>query len=134
MEEFKAGDLVFLTRAFEDYVRDKHPIVPILANRIAKVEEVIDWRSEKGRAIKAARIRSGLWKDLPIEESRYILSVYYHDMPGRNGQKGVAERGKAMFARHPKTGEPFFEKCPDWIFREIAKKCESFTVELLNVP
>jgi len=46
---------------------------------------------------------------------------------------GVAERGVPMFKNNPKTGDPFFEKVPDWIYKEILKKCETFDVELKNV-
>lgn len=131
MEDFKAGDLVFLTRAFDTYVRVKNPLIrPVLTNRLAKIEEIIDWGSDKGKAIKAARIKSGKWAGLPMDDCQYLLSVFYHELPGRNGGVGVAERGKVMFSKNPKTGEPFFEKVPDWIYREIVKKCESFTVEL----
>ena len=128
---FKAGDLVFLTRAFDEYVRRKNAWVkPVLTNRIAKIEEIIDWGSDKGKAIREARVKSGKWHDLPIEDSKYVLSVYYHDMVGRKGQKGVAERGVVMFSRDPASGDVFFVKIPDWIYKEIVKKCETFTVEL----
>ena len=38
-----------------------------------------------------------------------------------------------MFRYDPATGKPFFEKIPDWIYREMMKKCESFTVEKRDV-
>lgn len=130
-EDIKSGDLLFLTETFNDYIHEKHPSSKIiLTYRLAKLEEIIDWDSDKGKKIKAARILSGKWKDLPLEENKYIVSVYYHDLIGRKGEKGVAERGVAMFRFHPKTGAPFFEKVPDWIYKEIMKECEKFDVEL----
>lgn len=130
-ENIKPGDLVFLTTAFENYIREKHPKTGIpLVNRLAKVEEIIDWNSEKGKKIKEVREKSGKWKDLSIEDSKYILSIYYHDLKGRKGQYGVVERGVSMFKNHPKTGNSFFEKIPDWIFKLIMEKCETFDVEL----
>lgn len=132
-ENIKPGDLVFLTIAFENYIREKHPKTGIhLVNRLAKVEEIIDWNSEKGKKIKRARELSGKWKDLPIEDSKYILSIYYHDLKGRKGESGVVERGVSMFKNHPKTGSSFFEKVPDWIYKLIMEKCETFDVELRN--
>ena len=132
-EDIKPGDLLFLTRAFEDYFRQRNPSSKIsLVNRIAKLEEIIDWASDKGLKIKKAREDSGKWKDLPIEDNKYIVSIYYHDLVGRNKEKGVVERGVPMFRCNPKTGAPFFEKVPEWIYKEIIRKCETFEVELKN--
>jgi hypothetical protein len=130
-DKVKPGDLLFLTDAFHKYMSKKFIGSKItLTNRLAKLEEIIDWRSVKGKKIKAARIKSQKWKDLPIEENKYIVSVYYHDLIGRKGQEGVIERGVAMFRYDPKSGKPFFVKVPDWIFKEINKKCEVFMLEL----
>lgn len=129
--EFKPGDLLLLTGAFNAYFHKKHKNSKIvLTNRLAKLEEIIDWDSEKGRMIKAARIKSGKWKNLPLEENKYIISIFYHDLSGRDGQRGVVERGVAMFQGHPETGTPFFDKIPNWLYKEIMKKCEEFDVEL----
>jgi len=130
-DDIKSGDLLFLTGAFDIYFHEKHKGSKIvLVNRLAKLEEVIDWDSPKGKIIKTARIKSGKWKNLPLEENKYIISIYYHDLIGRNSERGVVERGVAMFRSHPKTGIPFFEKVPDWMYKEIMKKCEEFDVEL----
>jgi hypothetical protein len=129
-EELKPGCLVFLTKSYDEYFHKRHPEAKIsLVNRIARLEEIIDWGSSKGQKIKQARVLSGKWKDLPIEENKYILSVYYHELIGRKGQRGVAERGVSMFRFHPQTKEAFFEKIPDWIYIEIMKKCEEFKIE-----
>jgi hypothetical protein len=93
------------------------------------LEDIIDWDSEKGKLIKEAREKSGKWTSLPIEASKYIVSVYYPDLIGRKGEAGVAERGKPMFRHHPESGEAFFEKLPDWMYRDIMKQCETFTVK-----
>lgn len=128
---FAAGDLVILTQAYEEYMFNKNQDLSVsLVNRLAKIEEIIDWNSKKGKIIKAAREKSGKWKGLPIEDNRYILSIYYHDLIGRNKKRGVIQRGVPMFSCSPKNGAPFFEEVPDWMYREIAKKCETFTVEL----
>lgn len=130
-QKIKPGDLLFLTEAFHKYIMKKYPRSKlILTNRLAKLEEIIDWNSIKGKNLKAARIKSGKWKDLPIEENKYLLSVYYHNIVGRKGEEGVAERGVAMFRYDPKSKSPFFVKVPDWIYKEIMKKCEDFRVEL----
>jgi len=136
--EYKAGDLVFLTQDYENYIYERNLRLTIrtayrpgnikLVNRIAKIEEIIDWNSPKGQRLKRLRIKSGKWADLPMDECKYIMSVYYHDLTGRNGEAGVAERGQPMFERSPIDGKPFFIKVPDWIYREIQKKCETFEI------
>jgi hypothetical protein len=123
------GELFFLTSAYERYVLQRTDKLKVsLVNRIAKLEQIIDWDSESGKRIKDARIKSGKWKDLPLEDNKYIFSVYYHDLRGRNNQEGVIERGVSMFSKDPKTGEPFFIKMPGWIFKEIQMKCVTFEV------
>ena len=124
------GDLFFLTQEYESYVYARNPKLKLsLVNRLAKLEEVIDWNSLKGKKIKALREQSGKWKGLPLEDNRYIFSIYYHDIDGRNDQKGVIERGVPLFSKDPKTEAPFFVKVPDWLFKEIIKKCENFDVQ-----
>jgi hypothetical protein len=130
-EDIKPGDMVFLTKAYEDYFRQKNITSHIpIANRLAKLEEIIDWDSPKGQRIKEIRINSGKWAKLPLEDNRYIISIYYHELVGRKNQQGVIERGVPMFRYHPETKQAFFDKVPDWIFKEILKKCEVFQVEL----
>lgn len=127
--DVKPGDLVFLTQAYESYVFARNPKLTIsLVNRLAKLEEIIDWNSDKGQKIKKAREETDKWKDLPLEECKYIFSIYYHELDGRKEKKGVVERGMPLFEKDPKTGESFFVKVPDWIYKEISKKCETFKV------
>ena len=127
--DINIGDLVFLTKDYENYWKKKNPQSKIrLVNRIAKLEILIDWDTETGQRIKKARLESGKWNGLPLEDSRYIFSIYYHDVKGRKGQQGTIDR-VPMFSKDPETGKDFFVKVPDWIFREISKECEKFNVE-----
>lgn len=131
--DIQIGDLVLLTQAYEEYMYDRNPGLKVsLVNRIAKLEDIIDWDTPRGRMLKEARLKSGKWKGLPLEDNRYIFSIYYHDLTGRNGKRGVVERGVPMFSCHPKTGAPFFEKMPSWLYREILKPCERFELEEKN--
>lgn len=125
----RPGSLVFLTQAYERYVLERNPnLVVGLVNRLAKLEEIIDWESDKGKKIKAARLQSGKWGGLPLEDNRYVFSVYYHDLIGRNGKPGVIET-TSLFSKDPKTGEPFFVLVPDWISKELLAKNKQFSVE-----
>lgn len=131
MDDLSEGDLVFLTQAYERFMFRRNPKMKVsLVNRLARLEEIIDWTSSKGRKIKAARIKSGKWRGLPLEDNRYIFSVFYPDLMGRNGQKGVISRGVPLFSKDPKTGDPFFQKVPEWFYREIARACDRFDIEL----
>ena len=128
-----AGDLVCLTRAYEDHVKRSNPFTGThFENRIAKIEEIIDWGSDKGKILKEARLKTGKWVNLPLEDNKYILSVYYPELIGRKGEKGVIERGVASFSKDPDTGALFFIKLPDWMFREIAAKCRELNIEWKN--
>jgi hypothetical protein len=138
-DQFKAGDLVLLTQEYENYVYERNPRLTIptehrpgglkLVNRIAKIEEILDWDSPKGRKIRELRVKSGKWVSLPMEDCKFLVSTYFHDLKGRNGEQGVAERGQPMFSKNPDTGAPFFVKVPDWIYKEMVKKCETFDVQ-----
>lgn len=135
----EAGDLVFLTQEYENYVYERNPRMTVpteyrpgnvkLVNRLAKIEEIIDWNSPNGIKIKEKRIKSGKWVNLPLEDCKFIISIYYHDLMGREGESGVAQRGQPMFEKNPTTGAPFFVKVPAWIYREIVKKCETFKIQ-----
>jgi len=131
MDDLQPGDLLFLTADYDKYVRGKHKDLKIiLTNRLAKLEEIIDWSSPKGKIIKEAREKSGKWENLPIEECKYLITIYYHDLKGRKGQSGVTERCIPLFRTHPRTNEPFFLKAPDWVYKDIMSKCQSFDVQL----
>jgi hypothetical protein len=135
----KAGDLIFLTQDYENYVyehnlrmtipTERRPAGIRLVNRLAKIEEIIDWDTPKGQKILELRKKSGKWEGLSMMDCKYIISVYYHDLTGRNGEKGVAERGQPIFDKDPVTGAPFFVVVPDWILKEILKKCETFNIQ-----
>jgi hypothetical protein len=129
----KPGDIVFLTKAFDTYMHDKHKTLTIcFINRLAKLEEIIDWGSDKGKKIKEARVQSGKWTGLPLDDCKYIFSIYYHDVTGRDGKSGVIERGVPLFDKHPTTQESFFSRIPEWLFKELAKQCERFEIEIKN--
>lgn len=129
MNDLSPGDLVFLTQAYENYVFERHPDLKVgLVNRLAKLESVIDWNSESGKKIMAARLKSGKWKDFPIEDCKYMFSIYYHELAGREGKKGVIET-TPLFSKDPKTGEAFFIKAPDWLMKDILAKSRQFEVK-----
>ena len=128
-EEVMPGDLVFLTQEYENYVCKRNPKMTLgLVNRLAKLEEIIDWNSPKGKEIKELRLKSGKWDKLPLEDNKYMFSIFYHELIGRNNKPGVIAP-EPLFGKDPETGAPFFIKVPDWIYKEILKKCKTFEVE-----
>lgn len=129
------GDLVFLTTHYNSYKHKKIKNLNVsYSNRLAKLEDIIDWDSDRGQKIKSARNKSGLWKNLSIEDNKYILSIYYPELIGRSGQKGIIERGVPMFLKDPGTEKPFFLKAPEWLYKEISKQCEKFNIEWKDGP
>lgn len=129
--DFQQGDLVFLTVAYERYMYERNPNIQIsFVNRLARIEDIIDWESPRGQKIKRMRLSSGKWDGLPLEDNKYLLSIYYHDLKGRNGQNGVIESSVPSFSKHPKTGDCLFVKVPDWIYRQLMSKCQTFDVEI----
>jgi hypothetical protein len=134
-DEFRPGDLVFLTKAYEDYIKRKNPKLSIsLVNRLAKIEEIIDWESDNGKKIKEAREKSGKWKNLIIEDNKYLLSIYYHDVDNKfNGKRGIIECTPMFLYQPGDNSKVFFEKVPDWVYEEIQRKCRNFDVKLVPV-
>lgn len=129
--DFRSGDLVFLTQAYERWMYDRNPQLKLsFVNRLARIEDIIDWSSSKGRKIKDMRVRSGKWDDLPLEDNKYILSIFYHDVEGRQKQQGVVESGVPSFSKYPGTDEPMFVKVPKWIFEMLMTECQKFDVEI----
>ena len=58
--EIKVGDLVFITQDYEKYVFERNPKIRVsLVNRLAKLEQIIDWGSDSGKRIREARLKSG---------------------------------------------------------------------------
>ena len=151
----KPGDILLLTQSYEEYVRSRIPdLSVILLNRLAKLEDIIDWETDRGQKIKSARIASGKWDDLPLEENKFIVSIYYPELTGRKGQKGVVE-STSLFQFDPITRSPFFVKLedsmvqaitargkyvvddtvyyvPDWVAAELVKKPATFNVDLCS--
>ena len=131
-ENFKAGEMVVLTAAYERHLMAANPLLRYtMSNRLAKIEEIFDWESPKGKKIKAARLKTNAakWSKLPLEDCRYVLSIYYPELKGRQGQNGVAERGMPSFSKDPETGEAYFIKVPEWMVKEIQAPCMTFDVK-----
>jgi len=129
MEEtdIKPGDILLLTRFYEEYICSKKPCLIIrLQNRLAKLEDIIDWSSSKGKKLKEVRIKSGKWDDLPLEDNKYIVSIFYPELTGRKGQSGVVEMA-SLFRNDPLTGSEFFIKADENIIQSLMIN-ESYTV------
>ena len=129
--DFRSGDLVFLTQAYERWMYERNPHLKLsFVNRLARIEDIIDWESPKGKRIKEMRLRSGKWDDLPLEDNKYLLSIFYHDVQGRKKEAGVVEQGVPSFSKYPGTEEPMFVKVPKWIFEMLMTECQKFNVEI----
>lgn len=81
VEEFKAGDVVFLTMAGHDYVaRNKKDFNIPTSGRIAKILEVIDWKSARGKKLLAERKKLPMWSNKNVVDFKYVLLIYYPEL------------------------------------------------------
>lgn len=79
--EYKAGDVVFLTMAGHDYVsRNKKDFNIPTSGRIAKILEVIDWKSARGKKLLAERKKLPMWSNKNVVDYKYVLMIYYPDL------------------------------------------------------
>ena len=87
--KFKVGDLVFFTRAAELWMRETRPTSPVgfITGKLARVAEVIDWESERGRTIKASRDKLEKWSTIPnADDYRFVLDIFFPEMPSGEEQ------------------------------------------------
>lgn len=79
--EYKAGDVVFLTMAGHDYVsRNKKDFNIPTSGRIAKIIEVLDWKSARGKKLLAERKKLPAWSNKNVVDYKYVLMIYYPDL------------------------------------------------------
>jgi hypothetical protein len=81
LTDYKAGDVVFLTMAGHDYVaRNKKDFNIPTSGRIAKILEVIDWKSARGKKLLAERKKLPMWANKNVVDFKYVLMIYYPDL------------------------------------------------------
>ncbi len=85
--EFKAGQLVFLTRVADVWLADRrtNATALILGGRIAKILEIVDWESEFGKEVLEKRKSgksSAFWAQVenPLDY-KYKVEIYLPEMP-----------------------------------------------------
>jgi len=122
------GDLVFFTVVYDIWLHKRNPTHHhVMANRLARLEQIIDWDSETGKVIAEARkshMRS--WVGLDPLQCKYIFTVYYPELPGRDGKSGAIACGVPMFAEHPVSKKPFFIPVPEWLSKQLIKPLDQF--------
>lgn len=80
-EEYQVGDVVFLTMAGHDFIsRNKKDFNIPTSGRIAKILEIMDWNSERGKKVLAERKKVPMWIGKVAEDYKYVLLVYYPDL------------------------------------------------------
>lgn len=122
-EDALEGSLVFLTINFDAWLKRTNPKFNIpMANRMAKVIKVFDWKTEEGKILLKMRQDSGKWGKLNPEDFKYILKIFYPDLITQGSKKAgmVAEEVCPMFI--PGTKAMMFDKVPDWMIKDIVKK------------
>lgn len=113
METFMTGDVVFLTMAGHDFLsRNKKEFNIPTSGRIARILEILDWKSERGKKILADRKKLPMWANKNAQDYKYVLMIYYPDL-SNDESDGIAL--PEIFPQyHPladkNTPIPLFEK------------------------
>lgn len=93
--EFKEGDLVFLTRVADIWLSDRRTNASalILGGRIARILKVLDWGSDLGKEVLEKRksgSASSFWAQVenPLDYC-YQLEIYLPEMPRTREEFGL---------------------------------------------
>lgn len=90
--EFIKGQLVFLTRAADVWLRDRRSDTSgiFFMGRIAQIDRVLDWDSEEGKEVHKTRQESGKWLHVinPLDY-KYKLRVAFPEYPRTKEEFGL---------------------------------------------
>jgi len=122
---FHEGQIVYLTKHFHTFLKAKAPDIQIqVVGRIARIVKIIDWDTDEGRKIKAARESIEAWKDPQksnmVEDYKYLLDILYPE---------IDYKGKGLI--HPEvvpeylsidSKQRLFEPYPPKMLKYLLKK------------
>ena len=114
-EDFRVNDLVYITSAGHEWIcRTKGPAAGalFLVGRVAIVQDVYDWTSDRGRAVLDKRRSTGKWEALDPLLFKYVLMIMFPELSS-NGKLGMG-LPEVMPYMHPLSGgtQPLFLKYP----------------------
>jgi hypothetical protein len=121
-EEFKEGDVVYLTPAAQDFLSrnrgDKFNINVV--GRLSYIWEIYDWNTNKGKKILKDRIKSdkekgtNTWDKLGSEKFKYVIITEYPELKKEGDPQGLS-MAEIFSLYHPMSEDkkiPLFRKYP----------------------
>jgi hypothetical protein len=133
MSENFSGRLVYLTAHCDVWFRELNPKFNIpMANRIAKVVKVFDWKTEEGRLLLAEREKTGKWGKLSPKAFKYVLKIYFPELKLKN-KTGFATE-EMLPRNYPGTKLTMFELLPEWMLKNLQKEEKDIFKILRNNP
>ena len=77
----KVGDVVYITMAGQDFIARNKPDFSVnIAGRLARIHDIYDWKTPRGKSLLAERAKSPKWVNLKSEDYKYVLVIYYPDL------------------------------------------------------
>lgn len=133
MSKFKVGDLVYITLAGQDFLsrnRDAQSNVQV-NGRMAKILEIYDWKTARGRKILADRKKSHFtWSKLKSKDFKFVLCIYGPELKHPDtGSMGVMV--PEIFTEFHPTAEgkiKLFDKWNDDMFLDMFAQNEDYKV------
>lgn len=133
-EKYREGDIVYVTLAGQDYLaRNRSQEFNIsVYGRLAKILEIYDWESERGKGILEERKKHFTWSKLKSEDFKYVLLIFAPELlaPDDKSKKGIAF--PELFAEfHPMQEKkvPMFRKWDPILLRTAFEGCADFELK-----
>ncbi len=126
--DFK-GRLVYLTLHLDKWLREINPKFNVpMANRLAKVIKVFDWKTPEGKFLKKEREKTGKWKTLSSDDFKFVLKVYHPELVLKNRHGITAD--EVLPRCYPGTKLTMFDVVPMWMLKDFKKEeKDAFTLE-----
>ena len=119
-----SGKLVFLTVHVDKWLREVNPEFNIpMANRLAKIVKIFDWKSAEGKIVLNQRKKFGKWDTLDPRAFKFVLKIYLPELIVENSkeEKKSSTAIEILPRYYPNSKLTFFEVVPDWMFRDFKK-------------
>lgn len=112
-KNFKEGDLVFITSAGQHFLgRNKAAFNINVSGRLAKVLEIYDWKSDRGKEILSRRKKEHpeVWADKKSKDYKYVITIFYPELSKDNIEGLAVPELFTEFHPHAEGKVPLFKK------------------------
>ena len=129
-DSFKVGDVVYVTMSGHDFITRNRPEFNVnIAGRMARVHDIYDWKSTRGKKILAERAKLPKWKDRISEDYKYVLVIYYPELKKEDTQGLSIPELFTEF--HPMQAEPkirLFRKWDDELLSDMFSASDEYSL------